>query len=141
MSNITIYTDGGARGNPGPAAIGAVIDGLSSGRKALGEYIGEATNNVAEYRALIMALSYLKDSGEKIDSVVCYADSELMVEQLNGGYKIKNTAIRGFFMEIQVLKSDLIVPITFHHIPRAKNAEADEIVNHVLDKKLGKKAI
>src|SRR5258708_11434990 len=128
MSKITIHTDGGARGNPGPAAVGVVITGLSSGKKLIGEYLGETTNNEAEYRALITALSALADlkGNEPIDSVKCYADSELLGEQLNAGHKVKNTNIRGFFLEVQALKTALGVPITFQYVPRAKNREADK---------------
>jgi ribonuclease HI len=137
MTNkIIVHTDGGARGNPGPAAVGVVIEGLSEGKQTFGEYIGKTTNNEAEYRALILALKKIKESGVSIDQVDCYADSELMVKQLNGEYKVKDTNIRGFFMEIQILKSDLSVPISFHHVPRAKNAKADKIVNQILDKEL-----
>ncbi len=141
MSKITVYSDGGARGNPGPAAIGVVIEGLSSKKEIIGEYIGEATNNVAEYRALILALAHLLKSGKPIESITCYADSELMVKQLNGEYKVKDTNIRALFLELQSLKSALSIPIIFRHIPRAKNSEADEMVNKLLDDKLGKKAI
>lgn len=139
---IKIHTDGGARGNPGPAAIGIVIDGLSAGKQKFGQYIGETTNNEAEYRALITALEKLitLSVGEEIERIECYADSELMVKQLNGEYKVKDTNIRGFFMEILALKSQFEAPITFNHIPRARNAEADEMVNAALDEKVGKKA-
>jgi ribonuclease HI len=138
---IKIHTDGGARGNPGPAGIGIVIDGLSIGKQKFGQYIGETTNNEAEYRALIIALEKFipLSVGEEIERIECYADSELMVKQLNGEYKVKDTNIRGFFMEILALKSQIEVPITFNHIPRARNSEADEMVNVALDEKVGKK--
>ncbi len=139
-NKITIYTDGGARGNPGPAGIGIVIDGLAGGKKTFGEYIGETTNNEAEYRALIVALQKLKKLAgkKKLEQVDCYADSELMVKQLNGEYKVKDTNLRGLFMEVLKLKSEFKVPILFHHIKRAQNAEADELLNQVLDKETGK---
>ncbi len=106
-NKITIYTDGGARGNPGPAGIGIVIEGLKSGKKTFGEFIGETTNNEAEYRALIIALQKLKKLAgkDKFKQVDCYADSELMVKQLNGEYKVKDTNLRGLFMEVLKLKS------------------------------------
>ena len=137
-----IYTDGGARGNPGPAAIGVVIDGPKIGKKLYQEYIGETTNNEAEYRALIFALKKLKSlagSAELAGAVIeCYADSELMVKQLNGGYKIKEPGIQGFFIEIWNLKIDLGATISFHHVDRAKNAEADVLVNQALDREASK---
>lgn len=139
-NKITIYTDGGARGNPGPAGIGIVVDGLASGKKTFAEYIGEATNNEAEYRALITALEKLKKLAgkKKLDQIDCYADSELMVKQLTGEYKVKDSNLRGLFMEVIKLKLELKVPIFFHHIKRDKNAEADELLNKVLDKETGK---
>jgi ribonuclease HI len=139
-NKITIFTDGGARGNPGPAGIGIVIDGLASGKKTFGEYIGETTNNEAEYRALITALQKLKKliGKEKPEQIDCYADSELVVKQLNGEYKVKDINLRGLFMEVLKLKSELKMPMSFHHVKRAKNAEADELVNRVLDKETGK---
>ncbi len=137
---IKIFTDGGARGNPGPSAVGIVIEGLAIGKQMFGEYIGETTNNIAEYRALILALQKLipLSVGEEIDQIDCYADSELMVKQLNGEYKVKDTNIRGFFMEILGLKSELKIPITFNHIRREKNSKADALVNEILDKEVGK---
>ena len=142
MTKITIFTDGGARGNPVPAGIGIVINGLASGKKTFGEYIGETTNNEAEYRALIFALKKLKQlvGTEKLKdyAIECYADSELMVKQLNGEYKLKEKGIQGFFIEIWNLKIDLGTKISFHHIERAKNAEADALVNQALDREASK---
>lgn len=139
-NKIIIYTDGGARSNPGPAGIGIVIEGLALGKKTFAEYIGETTNNEAEYRALIVALQKLKKLAgkNKLDQVDCYADSELMVKQLNGEYKVKDTNLRGLFMEVLKLKSELKIPILFHHIKRDQNSEADELLNDVLDKQIGK---
>ena len=139
-NKITIYTDGGARGNPGPAGIGIVIEGLASGKKTFGEYIGETTNNEAEYRALIVALQKLKKLAgkEKLEQVDCYADSELMVKQLNGEYKVKDTNLRGLFMEVLKIKSELKAPVYFHYVKRSENSEADEILNNILDKETGK---
>ncbi|MBX4190077.1 ribonuclease HI family protein [Candidatus Parcubacteria bacterium] len=142
MSNIIVYTDGGARGNPGPAAIGVVIESPEIGKKKFGEYIGETTNNEAEYRALALALKKVRDlfGSDKLSdyTISCYADSELMVKQLNGEYKVREANLQKLFKEVWNLKVDLGVPITFHHVPRAKNAEADELVNEVLDKETNK---
>lgn len=145
MNKIIIHTDGGARGNPGPAAIGVIIEGLEGGKKAYGEYLGETTNNEAEYRALIFALKKVKQllGSEKIQQyeIECFADSELMVKQLTGEYKVKEKGIQGFFMEIWNLKLDLGVPIAFKHVERALNSGADEIVNRTLDQEASKLAI
>ena len=146
MANkIKVYTDGGARGNPGPAAIGVVIEAPGIGKKLYHEYIGEATNNNAEYQALILALKKIKQlfGSDKLQEyqIECYADSELMVKQLNGEYKVREPDIQKFFVEVWNLKLDLAVPISFHHIPRALNTEADELVNQALDQEASKLAI
>lgn len=140
---ITIHTDGGARGNPGPAAIGAVLEIPGIGKKTYGEYIGETTNNVAEYQALVFALKKVKSliGGEKLKNyaaIEVYADSELMVRQLNKEYKVKEKEIQGLFLDVWNLSIDLIVPITYHHVERAKNAEADMLVNRALDQEASK---
>ena len=152
MSNhITIHTDGGSRGNPGPAAIGIVIveerelrNARDSSRgksifskKEFGEYIGETTNNEAEYRAVIFALKKLKSligSDKCCESLVeLLMDSELVVKQLNKEYKLKDKNIQNFFIEIWNLTFDF-GEVSFHHIPREENREADRIVNQVLDR-------
>ena len=136
-----IHTDGGARGNPGPAAAGVVVEGNSIGHKEYGEYLGEVTNNEAEYRAVILALKKLKHliGGEKAkdSSVEFHVDSELLERQLNGEYKIKDESIKDFFIEIWNLKTDF-GEVVFKHIPREKNAEADKIVNQILDRETSK---
>lgn len=130
---LVIYTDGGARGNPGPAAIGAVV-----GSKKYGEYIGETTNNIAEYKALVFALKKAKaligKTKAKETEVECNADSELLVRQLNGEYKIEDENLQPLWLEIWNLKLDF-KKVVFKHIPREKNKEADRMVNEALDKK------
>ncbi len=146
-----IHTDGGSRGNPGPAAVGVVIEGEiirkaaspEAGEPRLvskweyGEYIGETTNNEAEYRAVIFALKKLKQlvgSEKTKEAVVDFLlDSELVVRQLSGEYKIKEKGIQGFFIEVWNLKIDF-GGVSFNYIPREKNKAADKIVNQVLDK-------
>lgn len=134
--NFLIHTDGGSRGNPGPAAIGVVIEGDLTGKKEYGEYIGEATNNVAEYSAVVFALKKLKSlvgSEKAKDSVVqVHADSELLVKQLNGEYKIKEENIRSLFLDVWNLKLDFD-GVSFRHIPREDNRGADKMVNQALD--------
>ena len=136
-NKITIHTDGGARSNPGPAAIGVIIEGDLVGKKEYGEYIGEATNNEAEYKAGIFAFKKLKQligSGKcKEVSIQFLIDSELVVKQLNGEYKVKESGIKGFFLEIWNLKTDF-GKVYFSHIPREENKEADRVVNQVLDR-------
>ncbi|KKU14763.1 hypothetical protein A3A20_00725 [Candidatus Wolfebacteria bacterium RIFCSPLOWO2_01_FULL_45_19] len=128
---LIIYTDGGARGNPGPAAIGVVV-----GSKHYGGYIGETTNNVAEYKAIIFALKKVKQLIGKIKAktteIEIRADSELVVRQLNGRYKILDKGLQFLFVEIWNLRLDF-KKIDFVHIPREKNKLADKLVNQALD--------
>jgi len=138
--NLKVYTDGGARGNPGPAAVGIVIEGLGSVKK-YGEYIGEKTNNEAEYRAVITALKKLKQliGSDKSDQakINFFVDSELLVKQLNGEYKVKEKSLQNLFVEIWNLKLDF-KEVTFTHILREKNKEADKLVNEALDQEANK---
>lgn len=136
-----IHTDGGARGNPGPAAIGVVIEGTGIERKEYGEYIGETTNNVAEYKAVIFALHKLKhligsDKSAKA-TVTIHADSELLVKQLNGEYKIKEPQMQELFVELWNLRIDF-GKVVIKHIVREKNKNADRMVNYALDRETSK---
>lgn len=134
MSNkkIVIYTDGGARGNPGPAAIGVIFPDL---KKEYGEQIGIATNNIAEYKAVIFGLKkvkqLLKDEYENIEIEV-RSDSELLVHQMNGKYRVKNENLKHLYIETQNLLGNF-KNVIFVHIPREKNKEADKMVNSALD--------
>lgn len=135
-----IHTDGGSRGNPGPAAFGVVIEGDIE-KKEYGEYLGEQTNNFAEYSAVIFALRKLKSlvGGAKAkDSLVeVHADSELLVKQLNGEYKIKEEGMQKLFLEVWNLKLDF-GEVVFRHIPREENHGADALVNGALDQEASK---
>lgn len=130
---IVIYTDGGSRGNPGPAAVGVYIETLG---KKIGECIGVKTNNDAEYEALILGLQKVKhfigkDKAKKTE-VECFLDSELVVKQLNHEYKLKEPRIQQYFIEIWNLMMEY-KKVTFVHIPREKNKVADAMVNEALD--------
>ena len=129
---MQIYTDGGSRGNPGPAAFGFVVkrDGKTIHEK--NGYIGIATNNVAEYTALIEALSWLKNN-LKDEKPEFFLDSQLVVSQLNGLFKVKNSAIRNLVIKVRILEADL-GSITYKYIPRIKNQDADRQVNIALDR-------
>ena len=127
---ISVYTDGGARGNPGPAAIGAIFYASNSKIGECGEFIGKTTNNEAEYKALIMAL--LKAKSLKAKNVNCFLDSELVVKHLNHQYRLKDEKIIPLFIKIWNLTFDFD-KVTFTHIPREKNKEADALVNKILD--------
>lgn len=137
----TIHTDGGARGNPGPAAVGVVIEGGELGKRELSEYIGETTNNVAEYRAAIIGLKKLKSliGNEKAGQaeIKVMSDSELMVKQINKEYKIKEKDLQQLFVELWNLCLDF-GSVTFQHVPREENAGADALVNAALGKEASK---
>lgn len=133
-NKIKMFTDGGSRGNPGPAGIGIYIETLE---KKYGECIGNATNNVAEYAALISGLKKLKQllgkNKTKQYEIECLLDSELVVKQLNHEYKLKEEYIQKNFIEIWNLMLDF-KSVIFKHIPREKNKVADALVNQALDK-------
>ena len=136
-NTYVIYTDGGARGNPGPAALGVVIqDGAGKMLKEYGEYLGERTNNEAEYEAVIFALKKLKQLAGKAHtkqaSVEVRMDSELVVRQLSGLYKVEEERLQPLFMKIWNLKTDF-GRVSFVHVPREKNRAADRQVNKALD--------
>ncbi len=126
-----LYTDGGARGNPGPAAIGGVLMDAQHGTMAeFSEAIGVTTNNQAEYRSLLHGLQLALDA--QVQELSCYLDSELVVKQLRGEYRIKDPALRVLADAVR----ERIVGfkfISFSHIPREQNARADALVNAALD--------
>jgi len=133
---IQIYTDGGARGNPGPAAVGVVIKKDGQTIKKYGECLGEATNNQAEYQAIIFALKkakllFGKKKTKEMD-LEFLTDSELIVKQLNHEYKIKEKELQPLFLKVWNLLVDF-KNVIFIHIPREKNKEADALVNEALD--------
>ncbi len=130
MKRATLHTDGGARGNPGPAAIGFVLSGIGSAPILYKEYLGKATNNQAEYRALLAGM--LRAQKEGVKDLMCYLDSELVVKQVRGEYRVKNEDLRMFLVQIRDLLSSFD-SITFQHVPRAKNKIADGLVNEALD--------
>jgi len=131
--NLTIFTDGGSLNNPGQAAYGFLI---YDGKKLLykqNERIGIASNNVAEYTALIQALMYVRDNlKSEIENIQVYADSLLMVNQVKGLYKVKNADIRPLHSHVKMLEMEIGMVIRYTHVLRDKNAEADTLVKGVL---------
>jgi ribonuclease HI len=126
-----LFTDGGARGNPGPAAYGYVLEAEDGTVLAAhGEAIGVATNNVAEYRALLAGLERAADAG--IDELAVVSDSELLVKQMRGEYKVKNAALRDLWDEAQGLV-DGFERVAFSAVRREDNELADRLVNEALD--------
>jgi len=132
IERLTIYTDGASRGNPGPAAAGYVLtDWHGRELAAKGLYLGEATNNVAEYSGLMLALEAAKQMSPKL--VCIYSDSELMVRQINGEYKVKSELIRPLYQQaMSLLESFSCYQVK--HIPRGKNVRADGLCNRALDR-------
>ena len=141
MAEIIIFTDGGSRGNPGPAALGVYITNTKNEVLAkIGEYLGITTNNVAEYSAIIKGLSWAIENkkNQEITKIHFYMDSQLACSQLNGLYKIKNNNIRTMVFEIHKKEAELAVPIIYTHIRRENNKQADFMVNVALDNQLKK---
>lgn len=130
---LKIFCDGGSRGNPGSAACAYIIyDDAGNIREKCGKYLGTATNNEAEYQAVIEALSYLSHLGD----LTFFLDSLLVVNQLNGLWKIKEPRLRELFAKIKQLEQSNNLTIKYTHIPREQNRAADALVNETLDKNL-----
>lgn len=130
MSQYTIYSDGGARGNPGPAAIGVVISQDNKVVTTISRCIGETTNNQAEYQAIIAGLE--KAIELKAEAVECFLDSELVVKQLRHEYKVKNKDLATLFVKAHNLSLQ-IKTVRFNHVRREENKAADKLVNEALD--------
>ena len=128
---LFLYTDGGSRGNPGPSGIGVVIlDSAKKKVKQLYKYIGETTNNIAEYNALIQGLEEALTL--KANEVVVCLDSELLAKQLNGEYRVKDSDLRPLFEKaVGILKN--FNSFEIKHIERSKNKEADKLVNKAIN--------
>lgn len=137
MKKFIIHTDGGSRGNPGPAAIGVVISNKKGEiMKEYSQYLGKATNNEAEYQAVIFALKKIKalfgKRAAKTLEIEINSDSEFLVKQINGEYKVLDQKIQPLFLKIWNERLDFGV-IKFRHIPREENKEADLLANKALD--------
>lgn len=138
-----IYTDGGARGNPGPAAIGVIVkevDEKTSAeilRNKFGKKIGITTNNFAEYTAVLEAMAYLSEQIEKLNlsptKIIFFLDSQLVASQLAGSFKVKEPTLKNLFLQIKKHEVFLSCPVYYEYIPREKNFLADREVNLALD--------
>ena len=127
---VQIFTDGAARGNPGPAGIGVVVRNDEKVLVEVSDYIGETTNNQAEYMAFIRGLEEAIDLGQKNAEAFC--DSELLVKQINGEYRVKNHGLLPLYNEVKSLlkKFDKIM---IYHTPREENKHADKLANRGID--------
>lgn len=131
VGRVVVNVDGGARGNPGPAAIGAVVrDGEGEVLEERGERIGRATNNVAEYRALLLGIERARALGA--GEVELIGDSELIVRQVKGEYKVKDAGLRELHGEVRRALGGF-ESWSIRHVKRAQNADADRLVNAALD--------
>lgn len=137
---IIIHTDGGSRGNPGPSAIGVVIENEQDGKllqvTQFGKVIPDTTNNVAEYSAVIGAFSYLLDRGIQCANIEVYMDSQLVVSQLTGRFKITKPHLKELFFAVKNFESKIGQRLFYKYIPREQNAQADALVNKALDESI-----
>jgi ribonuclease HI len=134
---VVAYIDGGARGNPGPAGFGVVIEDAHGNRlDALSRFLGHQTNNFAEYSGLLAALDYAVTHGHAALEVV--SDSELMVKQINGQYKVRNPGLLDLYKRAKAQIAQLRW-FNIHHVLRAKNKEADALANKAMDEGMGRK--
>ncbi len=139
MKKIKVFIDGGARGNPGPAACGVVVyDENGKIIKKVGELLGSETNNQAEYHGLIAGLILVKDLGA--ENVEIFSDSELLVKQMRGEYKVKDAHLKPLALVARFLIKTF-KRVTFFAIPREKNKAADKLVNSTLDGKKPQKPL
>ena len=135
MNDYLIYSDGGSRGNPGPAAAAFLVFNINGERiYHCGKFLGETTNNVAEYQAVLMAVSWLlKNISQKERAKYSfYLDSELVVNQLSGRYQIKDEKLKKIAIEIKKMESKFNGKITFNYLPREFNRMADYLVNQIM---------
>lgn len=137
IKKLNIFTDGGARGNPGPSAVGVYIED-ENGEEVIniGKVIGIATNNTAEYKAVIEALLWIVENKKNLSEntiINFYLDSLLVCSQIKGLFKVKNADLRNYLFKIRELEAEIKNSIYYTHIPREKNKNADALVNKALD--------
>jgi len=136
-SEIFVFCDGGARGNPGPGAAACVIkDSAGKARFLCGKYLGKVTNNQAEYAAVELALATIRENYRAVKKARFFLDSRLVVNQLNGLYKVKDPSLREVLFEVRQLESCL-EEVYYQHIAREENTEADTLVNRVINQGYG----
>lgn len=138
-NRLTVFTDGGARGNPGPSAIGVVVQQNGKMIHEYNKYLGEQTNNVAEYEALLYSIEWVGEysATETIEACEFLLDSKLVVEQVQGHWKVKEPHLQHLVTKARSLLGNLPCKYSFRHIPRAQNSEADRLVNECLDAESG----
>jgi len=134
---LTAFTDGASRGNPGEAAIGIIVkDEGGSTIASRKRYLGTATNNIAEYTALLECIDLVRTSETfRCTDLVVQTDSELMARQLNGQYKVKDAGLKVLFNQVKTTLAAASFTFSIRHIPRAQNKEADALANEAIDTK------
>ncbi len=137
LNTLNIFTDGGARGNPGPSAVGVYIaDENNKKITGFGKAIGVATNNVAEYRAVIEAFDWIIENKKLLlenAKINFFLDSKLVCSQIIGLFKVKNRALKDLLLDVRDREGQINLPIFYRHIPREQNVKADAFVNEALD--------
>lgn len=135
---IKVFTDGGARGNPGPGAAAFLVTDNKKVIHSESKFLGKTTNNYAEYTGVLIALKWLNEHYRQSNDkqINFYLDSELVVKQLSGKYKVKSDNLRLLITQIKDLERKLPSKVLYRHIPRSKNKLADHLVNKMLDEKL-----
>jgi len=138
LNVINVFTDGGARGNPGPSALGVYItDEKNCQIAGFGQTIGTATNNVAEYRAVIAALDWIIENKKLLSpdaKINFFLDSKLVCSQIIGLFKVKNVSLKDLLLDVRDREGQICLPMYYKHIPREQNTKADAYVNSALDK-------
>ena len=137
INTLNIFTDGGARGNPGRGAIGVYIaDGNNKKVTGFGKTIGIATNNTAEYKAVIAALDWIIENKKSLSEnarLNFFLDSKLVCSQIIGLFKVKNVGLKDLLLDVRDREGQICLPMYYKHIPREQNIKADELVNEALD--------
>jgi ribonuclease HI len=137
ITALNIYTDGGARGNPGPSAVGVYIADENNKKVAgFGKTIGSTTNNIAEYKAVIAALDWVIENKKLLSEkakINFFLDSRLVCSQIVGLFKVKNVALKDLLLDVRDREGQICLQMFYHNIPREQNAKADAFVNEALD--------
>lgn len=131
---LSAYSDGGSRGNPGPSGYGLVIYNESKNIVYQhSSYLGIKTNNEAEYAGLLAVLTWVQDHSPQVDLLRYYSDSELLIRQLNGQYRVKSPHLKPLFAQVLAILATFPFPFSCHHIPRELNSLSDSLANQAMD--------
>ena len=132
---LSVFTDGGSRGNPGISGYGLVIKSADKVIFEEAKFLGIKTNNEAEYMGLIGALTWISENKKNVEKICIYSDSQLVVRQVQGIYKMKAPHLKPLLASVHSLISEINLPIEFQSVPREQNSLADELANQAMDQK------